>query len=77
MKIKLIIISFVFIILTLFEQFATQKTASNTINTYSTSDITKSIPYPHVVPVKRETDPYKVYLCDEQNSRSISIVNLF
>lgn len=50
-------------------------TTSNTTTNTTTNTTQPEIPVKPVIPVKVETDPYKLYLCDEKNSSSISIVN--
>jgi len=83
MKLILKIISIVIIILTLSEQLASQGTTNsttptntNTTNPNSTTNTTinNTKPIEPPQPIKIETDPYKLYICDEKNSSSISIV---
>ncbi len=76
------IISIAIIILTLSEglsgQLTNTTTPTNTTLTNTTTNTTQPQippkPIIPVIPLKLETDPYKLYLCDEKNSSSISIV---
>jgi len=55
----------------------TNNTTSNgtlSINNTSSNGTTPVIPTP---PVKVETDPYKIYLCDQNYINGIGIVNIF
>ena len=51
----------------------TNETLANTTTNGNTTQ--PVIVVKQVIPVTVETDPYKLYLCDEKNSSSISIVN--
>lgn len=56
---------------------STNTTTNSTTNNTTNNTTQPETPVKPVAPVKVETDPYKLYLCDEKNASSISIVNLF